>query len=164
MKHKLVKALSLSRDEWWILTRAWILLLLVDLGLRILPFRRLQKVLTPKSRTMNKSQPWEVLAKIRHLRRWVYTAARNHLYPMTCLRRSLVLQRLLGQQGIEVDLQIGVRKEEEQFNAHAWLVYHDQPIGEPVSIAEHYIPLLAVEAAHQPHQPVDTKHSYLKTE
>ena len=147
MKHKLVKALSLSRGEWWLLTRAWILLLLVDVGLRsrMMSFRRLQKILAPKSRTLDKSQPEDSWGAIRRLRRWVDTAARYHLYPMTCLRRSLVLQRLLGQQGIAADLQIGVRKEEEKLNAHAWLAYHGQPLGEPGNITEHYIPLVTPE-------------------
>ena len=147
MKHKVARALSLSRGELWILTRAWILLLLVDLGLRIriLPFRCLQKNLTPKSRTMDKFKSREASNKIRHLRRWVDIAARHHLYPMTCLRRSLVLQRLLGQQGIAADLQIGVRKTEEKLDAHAWLEYHGQPLGESESIIEHYSPLTALE-------------------
>ncbi len=147
MKHKLVKALSLSRGEWWLLTRAWVLLLLVDVGLRsrMMSFRRLQKILAPKSLTMDKSQPEVARGTIRRLRRWVDTAARYHLYPMTCLRRSLVLQRLLGKQGIAAELQIGVRKEDENLNAHAWLEYHGQPIGESESILEHYLPLTALE-------------------
>lgn len=148
MKHKLVKALSLSRGEWWLLTRAWVLLLLVDVALRsgMMSFRRLQKILAPKLRTLDKSQPEDARVAIRRLRRGVDIAARYHLYPMTCLRRSLVLQRLLGQQGIAADLQIGVRKEEENLNAHAWLEYHGQPIGESESISAHYSPLAALES------------------
>jgi len=148
MKHKLVKALSLSRGEWWLLTRAWILLLLVDVGLRsrMMSFRRLQKILAPKSRTLDKSQPEEARVTIRRLRRWVDIASRHHLYPMTCLRRSMVLQRMLGQQGIAADLQIGARKEHEQLNAHAWVEYHGQPLGEPKHIVEYYAPLVAPEA------------------
>jgi hypothetical protein len=143
MKHKLVKALSLSRGEWWLLTRAWVLLLLVDMGLRsrMISFRRLQKILAPKSRTLDKSQPEEARVTIRRLRRWVDIAARYHLHPMTCLRRSLVLQRLLGQQGIAANLQIGVRKEEENLDAHAWLEYHGLPIGESEYITEYFAPL-----------------------
>jgi len=143
MKHKLVKALSLSLGEWWLCTRAWVLLILVDVGLRsrIMSFRRLQKILAPKSRTLDKSQPEDAWGAIRRLRRWVDIAARYHLYPMTCLRRSLVLQRLLGQQGIAADLQIGVRKKEENLDAHAWLEYHGQPIGESEYITGYFAPL-----------------------
>jgi len=143
MKHKLVKALSLSLGEWWLLTRAWVLLLLVDVGLRsrMMSFRRLQKILAPKSRTLDKSQPEDAWGTIRRLKRWVDIAARYHLYPMTCLRRSLVLQRLLGQQGIAAYLQIGVRKEEENLDAHAWLEYHGLPIGESEYITEYFAPL-----------------------
>ena len=146
MKHKLVKALSLSRGDWWLLTRAWVLLLLVEVGLRsrMMSFRRMQKILAPKSRTLDKSQPEDAWGTIRRLQRWVDIAARYHLYPMTCLRRSLVLQRLLGQQGIAANLQIGVRKEEENLDAHAWLEYHGLPIGERESIAEQYAPLTAL--------------------
>lgn len=143
MKLKLVKAFSLSRDQWWILTRVWVLLFLVDVGLRILPFRRLQKILVPVSRTPDKLQPGKAHLTIRHLQRWVDIAAHYHLYAMTCLRRSMVLQRLLAREGIAVDLQIGVRKQGDKLNAHAWLEYQGQPINESGSIAQQYAPLAA---------------------
>ena len=143
MKRKLRRALSLSRGQWWILTRAWVLLLLVDLGLRILPFTRLQKILTPKLPAVEESNLLETLPTIQYLQRWVGTAARNHLYPMTCLRRALVLQWLLARQGIAVNLRFGVRKEAGTLNAHAWLEHRGRPIGEPQRIARHYAPLMA---------------------
>jgi hypothetical protein len=39
----------------------------------------------------------------------------------TCLEQSLLRQRWLRQLGVERELVIGVRREEAQFGAHAWL-------------------------------------------
>ena len=44
--------------------------------------------------------------------------------------RTLVLQRLLAEQGVVAELRIGVHKEGKQFGAHAWLEYAGEPIHE----------------------------------
>jgi hypothetical protein len=40
---------------------------------------------------------------------------------MTCLRRSLALQKMLAQRGIVAELKIGVHKELDMLSAHAWV-------------------------------------------
>ena len=57
---------------------------------------------------------------------------------MTCLRRALTLQRLLAKRGISTELKIGARKDNGQLNAHAWLEYQGQIIGEPEEITERF--------------------------
>ena len=42
MKAKLKKLLSYSVKDWSLLVQAWSLLLAIDIGLRILPFRKVQ--------------------------------------------------------------------------------------------------------------------------
>jgi hypothetical protein len=143
---KIRTALTLSWSDWWILAQAWVLLLAVDLGLRALPFRRVQELLTLGRKDADDLQAGGALATVQRLGWLVGVAGRNHLYPMGCLRRSLVLQWLLGRRGIITDLQIGVRKEVDELNAHAWLEYEGQPLGEPQAIAVHYAPLAAQEA------------------
>jgi len=64
---------------------------------------------------------------------------------MTCLRRSLVLQRMLGRRSIPAELRLGVRKEEGQLKAHAWLEYQGQPVGEAEDLEEKYWGLVGVE-------------------
>lgn len=74
-------------------------------------------------------------------------AIHNHLYSMTCLRRALVLQYLLGRQGIAVDLRFGVQRQADGITAHAWLEYGGQPIGERRAIEKRYAQLAFQEQA-----------------
>ena len=76
-----------------LLAQAWFLLLAVDIGLRLLSFPALRRRLA--LRTPRPAPPAEQIEPaIRRTASLVDRAARHHLYPMTCLRRSLALQRL----------------------------------------------------------------------
>jgi hypothetical protein len=142
MKRKLRTALTLSWRDWCILGQAWLLLLAVDLGLRLLPFARVQELVT-LGRKAGQPQAAAASATIQRLRQLVGMAGRHHLYPMSCLRQSLALQWLLGRRGIMVDLRIGVQKQTDGLAAHAWLEYHGQAIGEAPGVVTHYAPLAA---------------------
>ena len=121
MKHKLETACAFSLNDWWTLARTWFLLLAIDLGLRVLPFKRVQAFaaqVRPRDATSERDNAWNT---IQRLHRFVDIAARHHLYPMTCLRQALALQCMLGQRGIATDLRIGVRKDGGALDAHAWV-------------------------------------------
>lgn len=45
----------------------------------------------------------------------------------TCLTRSVVLYHLLRRSGVPVELCIGVRRENQEFAAHAWLERERRP-------------------------------------
>ena len=141
MKHKLGAAQTLSLYEWAVLVQAWVVLLVLDLGLRLLPFPRVQKLAVPRRRAWDGA----VALEIRRLERLVDIAARNHLYPMTCLRQALSLQWLLGQRGIDTHLQIGVRKESGVLKAHAWLECAGRVLGETSGVEVGFTPLVAVD-------------------
>ena len=60
---------------------------------------------------------------MRNLRRWWSLSWPDRgLLAMTCLRKALVLGRLLSRQGIAADLCICVRREAGRLMAHAWLL------------------------------------------
>lgn len=98
------------------LLRAWLWLLLFDLALRALPFRIAQRLASHRSKRVRPSP-----LRPRRMAQLVAAAGRNHLHPMTCLRQTLTLQRLLGRQGVASTLRIGVRKSDGAVQAHAWL-------------------------------------------
>jgi hypothetical protein len=131
--------LSFSAQDWIRLLQVWLLLLAVDIALRILPFRKLQGWTRPARE--QEIPAIQVEKIIRRSSDFVDLAARHHLYPMTCLRRSLVKQYLLSQQGVNTDLHIGVRRDQDKLDAHAWLEYQGQPIGEKDPPAVKYTPL-----------------------
>ena len=82
-------------------------------------------------------------AIIHRATRLVDMAARHHLYPMTCLRRALVLQRILAERGVSTQLQIGVRKIGEEIDAHAWLEYNKVKIDEVEREDSHFTTLIS---------------------
>ena len=145
MLHKLRTALSLPPQEWLLFWRAWWLLLAVDLGLRLLPFRRLQSWLGTAAAAPH--PPAETDRLIRQTQAAVERAIRNHLYPMTCLRRALALQRLLARQGIAAALRFGVQRQADGITAHAWLEYNGQPLGETQAVERRYAALAFQESA-----------------
>lgn len=50
----------------------------------------------------------------------------------TCLVRSLVLQAILRKRGVATDLRIGIRKQGNAPEGHAWLEYQQTPLNESV--------------------------------
>ena len=146
MVRRLRSVLSLSWRDRWDLAQAWILLVLLDLGLRLAPFRQVQRLALSSKRVRRELAEGDAAVTIGRLQRLVDAAAHHHLYPMTCLRRSLVLQRLLARRGIPVDLQIGVQHEAGHLKAHAWVEYRGRAIGEPQAISTQFPPLTAPEA------------------
>src|SRR5262249_15117093 len=71
--------------------------------------------------------------------RWVedVLTGRPHPWANSCLRRSIVLYYLLRRAGRDVELCIGVRRDEEhELKAHAWLVLDGAAYVEPFATRE----------------------------
>ena len=134
---RLRRAARLSPAEWLAFFQAWSWLLFFDVALRLRPFPELQAFAARLS-----SSPAPASARTQELLRIlplaVDRARTHHLYPMTCLRRALTLQKMLARRGLPAELKIGVRKEDGQLNAHAWVEYDGNLLGEPEKITEQY--------------------------
>lgn len=106
----------LSPGERALLLRAWVLFLLFELGLLLLPFKSLLTLCQrPPRRRPQGSVP---LARVVWL---VEVAGRYAPLGATCLKKSLVLARILAGEGIPTTLRIGVARQGEGLRAHAWL-------------------------------------------
>ena len=68
----------------------------------------------------------------------VNVADRHGLVHHSCLAKSLTLWWLLGWQGITSDLRIGIRKDGEKFQAHAWVERDGAALNEPDEHHRHY--------------------------
>jgi hypothetical protein len=68
----------------------------------------------------------------------VNSADRHALSHPSCLAKSLTLWWLLGRQGIESHLRIGIRKVGEKFEAHAWVERDGAAVNEPGEHHRHY--------------------------
>lgn len=136
------RALSLSPEDWLRFTQAWLVLLIADLGLRWLPFARVERLLEP-ARSGRRSSAAEDSVVARCV--WAAAAAsRHHLKTMTCLPRAFGLRWLLGRAGCAADLRIGVRREGDQLLAHAWVELDGRPVGEAEGGPSPFQPLLEI--------------------
>jgi hypothetical protein len=119
-----------SLADLLLFAQAWLMLLVVDVALRTVPFSRLDRTLlaVSKPRIARAIDNGEV-DRIHSI---VEAAARRHLVLVdaSCLRRALVLRCILGGRGASTRLQLGVRKAGSELVAHAWLELYGQPIGQ----------------------------------
>ncbi len=113
----LARFLALDPWERRLFVRAWCLLPLTAMRVCWLGLARVQSTGCAGPRL----QGVEALDRARRITRWVHVASRHGPYRPTCLPISLVLQRLLCEQGIESDLRFGVRKAAGRIEGHAWV-------------------------------------------
>lgn len=120
--------------------RAAIVLRLVRLSLRLRgygkTFRSLERRVQFHARetgTGLRSQE-----EVRALCQMVRAALRYSFAQFSCLEESLTLWYLLRKQGIPACLRIGVRKENERFEAHAWVELRGEALNEPEELHRHY--------------------------
>jgi Transglutaminase-like superfamily len=122
-------------EDLWAFARAWTVLLAADIGLRALPFARVDRWLTP-ALAPGRDEP-----AVGRLVWATEAAARHHLYPMRCLPKSLCLRWLLGRHGLDSELRIGVARPDGGLAAHAWVERQGRPVGEALGVEERFSPL-----------------------
>lgn len=132
---------GIAPGEWRILASAWAALLLVDLGLRRRGFPRVRQWAMFRVRPGHPGAAAGSLAELERLHQLVAIAARHHLYPMLCLRRALVLQWLLAARGLASEVRLGVARGEAGLDAHAWVEWNGQILGEAAEVGVRYRPL-----------------------
>ena len=116
--------------NWWqlplrekvLLTRFVFCLPWVSLSLRFFGYLRTrnfllrfihQELLHPANR--------DELVKAQRDAQLLAIAGRRGLISATCLRQSVLLEYYLKRQGLAAEMKIGVRKENDLFDAHAWV-------------------------------------------
>jgi hypothetical protein len=139
MWERLRRFSALERSAQSLFLRAMVLLPLVSLSLRWRGFRAtqavLQRSLSNASFEQSHVKLHERAALTAHL---VNSADRHGLSHPSCLAKSLTLWWLLERQGIESHLRIGIRKEEEKLEAHAWVERDGAALNEPEEHHRHY--------------------------
>jgi len=81
-----------------------------------------------------------MIEKAQGVARVVAAAARNGPFRASCLEQSVALLWLLGRRGIPARLRIGVRKEHEELEAHAWVELGGVVLNDSADVGERYRP------------------------
>jgi hypothetical protein len=114
----LKRARALSVRDWRLLVDAVGLAITLEIALRVLPFNRLFAWFDRGGRERGPRASELIFAECQRAVDRVY---RWMPLPRTCLKRSLVLYRLLRRRGVAVHFRLGVRREGESIGAHAWV-------------------------------------------
>jgi len=118
--NRLRKFLRLPVPEQILLVRAFVLLGVVRVGLWLLPFKTLQRLLSQLVQTRARSWNKGRFRTERGI--WAVQVASRYAPRTTCLTQALAAQVLLGFDGIPASIRIGVAKEKVgELEAHAWL-------------------------------------------
>ena len=129
-------ARNLSSSDWLSLFEAWWILLGFHLALRWVSYERLQNLApTAKSEFVDPVGLFSVARKYHTLVAW---ASRLHVLPMTCLVRSLTLQRMLSRRRMPAKAYIGVKKTADGIQAHSWVEVAGEQIGEGQDVADRF--------------------------
>ena len=123
---QLLKFLTLNHSDRLFLINTFLLLGLVRLGLWLLPYDRLQKILTKIGDRAAKNQTVIELDKIVKA---VNISSCQILGGTKCLARALTAQVLMKRHGYSPQLCIGVAKgRQEQLEAHAWIEHQGEVV------------------------------------
>jgi hypothetical protein len=154
MWERLRRFSALERPAQELFLRAAVLLPLVALSLRWSGLRVTQAVL---QRFLSKANPEPdsvlVSKNVAVTADMVNAADRHGLVHPSCLAKSLTLWWLLGRQGIASHLRIGIRKEKEKFEAHAWVECDGAALNEPDEHHHHYSAFDAAFSSPPPEEP-----------
>ena len=135
------RLLSLNAAEQRLFVKAFLLLEGITLGMRLLPFRVLLRLLPSASNGLKKRQNKNHLSA-EEIARVVEVASRRMPWPKTCLAQALVTQVFLTRRGYPARLRIGVaRGDQGEFQAHAWVESRGKVIIGGGSDLERYAPL-----------------------
>jgi len=130
---------ALERPARELFLRALVLLPLVSCSLRWRGFRATQAGLKLLLSDAPQERHPVLVSKDAALTAHMVNAADRHgpVHP-SCLAKSLTLWWLLARQGIPSHLRIGIRKEAEKFEAHAWVERDGAALNEPDEHHHHY--------------------------
>ena len=129
---------ALERPARKLFLRASVVLPLISISLRWRGFRKTKASLEHFLSLPYRSQNPEAQARAALTAQMVRAAARHGIGDPACLQVSLALWWLLARQGIASDLRVGIRKDEEKFEAHAWVECGGATLNDPEVKHHHY--------------------------
>jgi len=129
---------ALERTAQTLILRAQLALPLVALSLKCRGFDKTRASLQEMFSRANSELSSDAKKRTRLIAHAVSSADRHGLAHFSCLTKSLTLWWLLGRQGISSHLRIGVRKENNRLEAHAWVERDGIAVNEPEEQHRHY--------------------------
>ena len=133
---------ALGPEARKIFRRAAVLLPLVGASLRLRGYKKTQEWLRARWERRNQALPQFASSKdiVEKTCRMVRAAVHYGIPGVSCLETSLTLWYLLRLQGISASVRIGVRKDTNRFEAHAWVEYEGAALNQLEGVHRHFAP------------------------
>ena len=123
----LARFARLSRNDKAIFLKAALLVFTVRIGLWILPFGAMHKLVSGHS-SPKSEKPRAVIYSVERIV-WAVTRASRYVPGATCLTQAIAAQKLLTGSGHPSSIRIGVAKDGGiRFQAHAWVISGGQVV------------------------------------
>lgn len=129
-----LRMLTAPERRW--LVQACFLLPMNAAGVRLAGLNRWWRVLAWKTKDRSDVS----LAQANQMADMVELATRLAFFNANCLQRSLTLWWLLKRQGVHSELRIGVRLDQQRFEAHAWVEYQGWVLNDSTDVSERFTP------------------------
>lgn len=111
---------------------------LVSALLRLVGYARCRSLLAKRSGSAPDEHSGSASASDIELDAWAVRTASETLPWASCLPQSLALWWLLDRRGVATDLHFGVRRDENELAAHAWLEWNGHALTDPVDPRARY--------------------------
>ncbi|HEY9621776.1 MAG TPA: lasso peptide biosynthesis B2 protein [Crinalium sp.] len=142
---RLFKSLYAKVSNRYLLLKTLVLLNVIRLGLWLLPFQRLLKLIAYSEQHLS-IRPNRQRPSIGKLVWLINTATHHSPGGAKCLARALVAKILFTQFGYSPNFKIGVAKgQENRLEAHAWIEYQGRVVIGHLSDLSRFIPLPSLE-------------------
>nr|WP_039752878.1 lasso peptide biosynthesis B2 protein [Hassalia byssoidea] len=140
---RLFKFFRMGAGDRHLLIMTLILLATIRLGLWLMPFRTLLKLIAKISRQSDRPQVTQVsVGKIS----WAVKAVSRYMPGVKCLARALTTQVVMSRYGYSCELRIGVAKGEKGIlEAHAWIEHEGLIVMGYLADLSRFIPLPSLE-------------------
>jgi Transglutaminase-like superfamily len=144
------KFLHLTPSDRRLLVRTALLLGAIRLGLRLLPFRTMRRLVSQLAYAPTDLHPTKQFSVDRLA--WAVTVASRYVPKATCLTQALTAKVLLGRHGHLSQLRVGfARGEEGRLEGHAWLESQGKVVVGEGELSR-YTLLSGMEKDHEPHR------------
>ncbi|MCX7596683.1 MAG: lasso peptide biosynthesis B2 protein [Fischerella sp.] len=141
---RLYKLLRLGAGERNLLVTTFLLLGSIRLGLWLLPFKNLLKLLEKINQLSQRSHSTNQVTLSKII--WAVNAVTRYMPGVKCLARALTTHVLMSQYGYAPQLRIGVAKAESgKLEAHAWIEYQGRVVIGNLADLYRFIPLPSLE-------------------
>ena len=133
----------MSADERRIALEACAALTASCIGLRMAGFQRWRTTVERLTPIESGITPAATSVEFARAIARINAAAARHLFffRISCLEQSLALWCLLRRRHVPADLRIGARKQEQNFEAHAWIELDGVALNDPEDTHVHFSPV-----------------------